>query len=151
MKAKIGAVIATTELHEREPSRKRIVVSLGKPRRVGEGDWVCPYRIRGLGANGAQEAHGFDAVQALVLAIESVRITLERSRRHFSCLGGEQGDTGFPRYVPTAFGPAFAKRLSRLIDREVERFARLSEKRYSARHSRGPVQKRARSRATRRR
>lgn len=135
MKARIGVVVGTTELRESEPSRRRIIVSLGRPRKVADGDWVCPYRIRGLGVSKVRHAHGFDAVQALVLAIESVRVTLDRSGRRFSCLGGELGDTGFPRYVPTAFGPEFARRLSRLIDREVQRFARLIEKRHRARPS----------------
>ena len=134
MKGRIGNGIATTILRE-EATRRRITVSLGKPRKVGDGDWACQYRIRRLGRSETSEAHGFDAVQALVLALESVRIALDRSGRRFSCLGGEPGDTGFPRYVPSAFGPKFAKRLGRLIDREVKRFALSAEKQHRARRS----------------
>lgn len=68
-----------------------------------------------------------DALQALQLALEAIRTTLERNGKVLSWSGGEPGDTGFTRSVPTFYGLDFARRLERLIDHEVERFARAAE------------------------
>ncbi|WP_407663045.1 DUF6968 family protein [Micromonospora radicis] len=46
------------------------------------GDWGCPFQIDGLGDDSVQEAFGVDSLQALLLAIWSVRLELaERAER----------------------------------------------------------------------
>jgi hypothetical protein len=135
MKKRFGTVVAAAVLHDEHSPRKKILISIGKPRSVEEGHWICPYQIRGLRPGRPREAHGFDAVQALIHAVESVRLALARSRRRLTCVGHEPGDTGFPRFVPTVFGPKSADRMGRLIDRELERAGRLEEKRYLRRRS----------------
>jgi hypothetical protein len=86
-----------------------------------------------LGTSKIQYADGEDGIQALLLAIESIRTMLSKSEKRFSWIGGEPGDTGFVRFIPTFFGPSFSKRLEAIIDREVERFARRLERKYRRR------------------
>lgn len=127
----LGVVVATRELHQVGSRRRVVTVKLGAPRRAARGEyWECPYQIVGLGSRKTQHAHGEDGIQALLLAIESVRTALKKSGKRFSWVGGEPGDTGFTPIVPTFFGPGFAKRLELMIEREVDRFARTMERRH---------------------
>jgi hypothetical protein len=134
MRQSLGPVVATTELQESQ-SRRKVVVSLGRPRKLEDGHWVCSYRIRGLRTGRVRDANGYDAIQALIHAIESIRLALARSGRELTCVGCELGDTGFPRFVPTFFGSRFTKRLNGLIDRELDRFGRALEQRHRRRKS----------------
>jgi len=94
------------------------------PRPSPKGDWECPYQIVGLGKSRFRVAYGLDGIQALLMAIEALRVTIEESGKRVTWNGGEDGDNGLPRVVPTFFGLSFAQRISRLIDQEVERFSR---------------------------
>ena len=125
-----GPVIGVRGL-SRAGSRK-VTVSLGKPRRMKSGkDWECPFRIGGLGTRGIQYGYGVDAIQALTSALEGIRVTLERSGKRLSWIGGNPGDPGFERPVPSALGLKFSQRLNRMIDREVAQFVRVQERRHA--------------------
>jgi hypothetical protein len=113
--------------------RKRtLIVRLGMPRKVPRSDWACPYQIVGLRDSRVEDAYGVDSVQALIMALESIRRRLERSRVSCTWMGGEEGDAGFARMVPGFFGFAFSTRINRLIDRELDRFGRSLRKRLRA-------------------
>jgi len=127
MDRKLGVVIAVRQLHGEGRQPKVVTVKLGMPRRSKERDWECPFSITGLGIRGIQYGRGVDAIQALCMALEGVRVLLERSGARFSWSAGQAGDAGFDRFVPNLFGLRFSKRLNRMIDREVERFARAIE------------------------
>jgi hypothetical protein len=130
----LGIVVAARELHQAGSRRRVVMVRLGTPRRAARGEyWECPYQIVGLGHRETKHAQGEDGIQALLLAIESVRTTLKKSGKQFSWIGGEPGDTGFTCIVPTFFGPGFSKRLELMIEREVDRFARTMERRHRRR------------------
>jgi hypothetical protein len=75
----------------------------------------------------ARNAFGVDSVQALTLALDAVRGALEGAGVRCHWVGGERGDTGFPRYVPTFFGLVLARRINRLIDRELARHGKKLE------------------------
>jgi len=94
-------------------------------------DWECPFRIGGLGTRGIQYGYGVDAIQALTSALEGIRVTLERSGKRLSWIGGNPGDPGFERPVPSALGLKFSQRLNRMIDREVAQFVRVQERRHA--------------------
>lgn len=106
-----------------------VLVRLGKPEEVAEGEFRCAFQLQGLGNSQVQYAHGVDGFQALQMAMEGIRNDLEKSGRSFSWQGGEAGDTGFPRAVPAFYGTEFSQRINRLIDEEVERFAREAQER----------------------
>jgi len=124
MNPKLNVVIAVRQLHGESRRPKVVTVKLGKPRKSKEIDWECPFSITGLGIRGIQHGRGVDAIQALYMALEGVRVQLERSGVRLSWSGGRAGDAGFYRFVPKFFGPKFSKRLDQIIDREVERFGR---------------------------
>ena len=130
MRRPFGPVIGVRRL-SRAGSQK-VTVSLGKPRRMKSGkDWECPFRIAGLGTRGIQYGYGVDAVQALTTAFEGIRVTLERSGKRLSWIGGNPGDPGFERPVPSALGLKFLRRLNRMIDRQVAQFVRVQERRHA--------------------
>jgi hypothetical protein len=60
-------------------------------------------------------------------------VTLERSGKRLSWIGGNPGDPGFERPVPSALGQKFSQRLNRVIDREVARYVRVQERRHAKR------------------
>lgn len=113
-------VLASRELQGGDEGRT-VTVALGFPERDPQGpDWMCPFHITGLDKTIASAGYGVDTLQALIVALERIRIELEGTGLTFSWLG-IAGETGIPRLVPMAFGPEFAARISRHIDREVER------------------------------
>jgi hypothetical protein len=94
--------------------------------------WICPssgqvIKVQPLSPNVAspdetQQAHGVDALQALLLAIEGIHLALSRSGQRLNWIT-EPGDTGIPRFTPTSFGLVFRQRVERMLDDEIERHA----------------------------
>jgi hypothetical protein len=106
----------------------RIEASVGEPVEVTRGEWRCAYRIADAGRESVQYAHGVDSIQALILALEGIRVGIAAIGGEFSWEGGEPGDPGFPRFVPQFYGPAFARKLEAIIDSEVRTFAEEARK-----------------------
>lgn len=123
-------VIATRRLRD-EDGHRYFTVWIGRPRKMGR-DWQCPYHIGLSPESGVEAARGVDAFQALIHALEAIRIRLEQRRGTFTWRGGEAGDAGFPRYVPAVFGQEFAKSINRLIDNKLMRFSEKAEKSYGS-------------------
>ena len=67
-----------------------------------------------------QLAFGVDALQALIQAIEGLRVALEKTGRNFFWLDQEQG-VGIPLYVPMFQGKRFEERVRLAIEREMIR------------------------------
>lgn len=130
MRSQLGIIVGIRLLREAGSNRKAVIVKVGKPRKQRGGNWACPFQISGLGLRKIEYGHGVDSIQALLMAIEGIRTRLEQSGKQLTWDGGDPGDTGFTRFVPTFFGVDFCKRIDRLIDREVQRFARTAETRY---------------------
>jgi hypothetical protein len=124
MAQQLGVVIASRELRRSGRTGQPVVVLFGKPRRDSRKDWACPFQIKGLGDSEVYKAFGVDAVSALTNALEGVRVALEKSGERLSWIGGEKGDSGFPRFVPMFFGLEFAERLGKMIDEQLEHLAR---------------------------
>jgi hypothetical protein len=119
-RASYAKVIATR--HVKAGTTTKVTVRLMAPYLEKDSTWVCAFAIRGLGRSPINAGYGIDAFQALQNALEAIRVRLEQSGRRLSWV--ERDDPGFPRYVPYFFGSAVSRRLSRLVDREVESFAR---------------------------
>lgn len=96
---------------------------MGKPRWSNR-NWECPFRIRGAGVSVVEFGCGVDSMQALTTAFEGIRAVLDRTFRSVSWESYLPGDSGFQRQIPILFGGKFARRLERLVDREVEDFPR---------------------------
>ncbi len=130
MRHQFGEIIGERQLNRAGARSKDLTVTLGKPRRRKDGDWECPFRISGLGT---QYGYGVDGIQALITALDGIRVMLERSAQRFSWLGGEPGYTGFDRFVTASLGEKFNKRLNLIIDREIAKFVYLLEQTHQKR------------------
>jgi hypothetical protein len=123
-----GTVIAERRLAVRD-TRKIVRVSIGAPRPESNGaPWACPFRIAGAGISRVGHGFGEDSMQALTDALEGIRHWLDESRLSLGWDLGDgavwNGETGFARPVPIGFGAAYARRVGRLMDRELEREVR---------------------------
>lgn len=84
MRKGLGVVVATRRLRAARPPGRLCTVAIGRPRRVRPGEWACPYRVTGIGSSEVRYAHGVDAVQALLLAFQGVRVRLGATRKRLT-------------------------------------------------------------------
>jgi hypothetical protein len=134
----LGKIIARREL-ARIDSRSPVLVEIGVPHQRAEGEWACPYRIRGLGLRGIRHAYGVDPIQALQIVQQAIWRDLKPHERELSWFG--QRGSGFYRYFPPYFSRTLMKRVERAIDREFAYEARrlkqlLAKRRQRAKHRR---------------
>src|SRR5205823_5948024 len=81
----LGRRIARRVLKEHTgDSVREVVVSIGAPRPHQHGDWECPFTIEGRGDCKVQSAGGLDTLQALLNAVEGIRIALDELGSQFS-------------------------------------------------------------------
>ncbi len=119
----LGRPIARRTLTEEGVTGRKIVVSIGLPRpyRLSKnGDWECQFLIEGIGEPKVETACGADSLQALILAIEGLRVRLEQTGRNFVWLDPNTG-VDIPLYVPSVYGKRLVERVSRAIEREIVR------------------------------
>ena len=118
-----GRVIASRELNELGGSMRDVTVSFEAPRQRPRGHWECRFLIRGLGTVQVRRVEGVDSLQALLLAVEGARVTLDATGR-FTWLetDPEKAGSGIPRYIPTHQGPRFEARINLAIERESKRY-----------------------------
>jgi hypothetical protein len=121
-KSGLGRIIATRVLNEETARDHKITVIIGAPRRAEIDHWLCPYLIDGIVESGIQYGYGVDALQSLLIALQAIRLDLERTGRRFIWFGDSPG---IPRQVPTDYGRQFEQRVERAIQRESERVWRL--------------------------
>jgi hypothetical protein len=105
------------------PGRQPVLLEIAVPRQGPHGEWVCPYRIRGLGRVRTGRAVGEDGLHALQLALAAVRRELEPFAGRLTW-AGEPGELGLPESVPDYFGGEFRRRVEALVRREGEAEAR---------------------------
>jgi hypothetical protein len=119
-KTKLGQVVARRVLTEYTGDLIRtIVVSIGAPRPHPKGDWECPFTIEGRGESRVERAIGADALQALLIAVEGIRIALDQTGSRFEWLNAS--GAWIPRQVPTGQGKRFEERVNQFIERETGR------------------------------
>lgn len=140
IKRPFGPAIAERRLISLDTEGQRLRASVGSPRWNGQ-EWECPFRIRSARSSKTDYAYGSDSMQALANALEGIRVTLETSGR-FGWDGGLPNESGLGRQVPIGFGPAFAKRVDRFIDRECELYVERLKAR-GRRKRRGVVKEKA--------
>ena len=105
------------------PGRQPVVLELAAPHERRGGEWVCVYRIRGLGRARLGRAAGDDGLQALQLALSAARRELEPFSGRLTW-AGEPGELGLPECVPDYFGGEFRRRVEGLVRQESEAEAR---------------------------
>jgi hypothetical protein len=90
-------IIAERELTLRSLHRmdRKVAVRLHAPARAG-GDWSCRYEIDWPEGPRSAAAHGMDAMQALILALQCIGSELYASKHHASgALGLESWTSGY--------------------------------------------------------
>ncbi|MGA6974123.1 MAG: hypothetical protein WBY93_21025 [Candidatus Binatus sp.] len=98
-------------------------MSIGLPRpdpRSKDGGWECTFLIEGVVKSKLQTAFGVDSLQALMQAIECVRVGLEQTGRNLFWLDPKVG-TDIPMTVPTIWGNQVVERVRLAIEREILR------------------------------
>lgn len=86
----LGHVICRRRLTaERSGKTIYMYVRLGEPRKR-RGAWECPFHISRIG-KGVQVAYGEDSFQALIMALEGIRVMLDKSETAYSWLSGALG------------------------------------------------------------
>jgi hypothetical protein len=113
---------------ESRGKRRFATAKIGHPRKSGK-DWACSVVISNIGMTEPRLAYGVDPMQAVILALECVRVTLTHTGTRWRWIHGERDETGIPKYVPIAFGRKFASRLEAMIDAETEKLADAAERR----------------------
>lgn len=125
----LGTIIAERRLTLVGDGRASLRIRVGKPRKDrATGDFFCPYSIDGLGDGQVGQAWGIDSMQALQNVHQAIRVELEPHAGTVQWEGGQEGWLGFPKVIPSLFGPEFTRHLEHLVERETDRFARNLER-----------------------
>lgn len=113
--------------------RRAAEARLGFPRpdETHPGEWVCSFQLHGVKADRIRAARGEDGLQALVIASDAVRKSLDRLTNVVSDSGPYE--IVFPRYLPFCLGLDFHRRLCKLVDAEIEEEQRELVRRRAAR------------------
>lgn len=133
MSSAISTPVVERRLSVIDDPHRVLVVRIGRPVPDPDpgGNWRCPYQIDGIDDASVQHAHGIDALQALIMAIEATRVKLGSSGLELSWEGGEPGenDAGIPRIMPMFLPRPFALAAERCIDQQIEAFGKAARTR----------------------
>ena len=114
-----GRVVATRVFQTETGSE--VVATICEPVMIGPDEWTCNFQISGLSREVQAHGSGVDGMQALIVALQGVRVHLEGAAEILSMLDGEPGDFGIPRSIPDGYGPEVEKHLARVLTDEVTR------------------------------
>jgi hypothetical protein len=114
---------------ETRGKRRFAIAKIGRPQKSGK-DWACRIVISNIGMTDPLLAYGVDPMQAVILALEGVRVTLSNTGTSWRWIHAEPDETGIPKFVPIGFGRKFASHLESLIDAETEKLADAAERRH---------------------
>ena len=103
-----------------------VEVRIGIPRCYEPPDcWECPFALVEAGKEPVLDAgHGGDAFQALIQALEGIRVSLVKTGRPLTWPHMDPGFTGFTRLIPLTFGLESVREMETLVEKTYERHAR---------------------------
>jgi hypothetical protein len=129
-----SSCIAERVLQVGSHRRERMIVRLGKPQYVAEGEWKCPVEIIKGENTASLDVHGLDAFQSLIIALDAIRDELKYGGRPVTWQGGRNGDPGFPLQVPQMLGQGFSVKLEKMIEAEMKRLNTALRRRSNRQH-----------------
>ena len=99
----IGELFVSRTLQLNDKNSTHVRITIGKPQKFPDGqDYYCPYQIIGLGDGKVNWGGGIDEIQALLLTLERIGITLSNSEEYkqgnLSWIGSEENNLGFPHH-----------------------------------------------------
>ena len=104
-----------------DDSGNEVTVALGMPHAVAPDEWACPYSVSGLSPRERDsDAHGADALDALLLALVAIHQVLSESITPLTLKDGEPGDTGIPRFPPMGWGLPLRRHIENIMSVEEE-------------------------------
>lgn len=111
-----GRVIAQREYRV---GRTKLLLQIGTPHIASwRTDFYCPFRLVGPRETKVFRTFGIDALQALMLAFDLMKVILEGKSPRISWLAGEgPGDVGIYRRLTSGQGTAFDRRIERMFDK----------------------------------
>jgi hypothetical protein len=69
------------ELVSKDGSIEPVMVRIGKPQRTADENWACTYQIMGETIERTRAIYGEDSMQALLLALSTIRAEMEAEAR----------------------------------------------------------------------
>lgn len=114
----IGRVVASRTFTQQNGRTRKVKVSIGLPRRLLRASWECRFLIEGIGAPIVGRAGGVDTLQALLQAVEGVRVNLEQTGHCFVWLNAKDG-LGIPFLIPLSHGKSLEDRVRKLIAKDL--------------------------------
>lgn len=113
-----GRVIAEREYRV---GREKILLQIGTPHRASwKTAFYCPVRFVRSGKTEVKRTFGVDAVQALMLAFDIIKVVLETTSSKISWFAGDRpGDVGIYKRLTTGLGMEFDRGIERMVDNAV--------------------------------
>ena len=96
-----------------------VVANVFEPKEMNPHQWGCRFEISGLPIDVAESAYGVDSMQALMMALEGIRVRLENSNVTLTWLQGEPHVLGITRPIPFAYGLKVQQHLTKMVEDEV--------------------------------
>lgn len=123
----LGTIVARREYRV---GRDRVVAELGTPHRASwKRDWYCAISVTYKRKKTINRAFGVDALQALMLAIQLLKVQLEGVSPRIRWDAGEApGDVGIEKSLYGGLGFEFRKKIERKVDAAVLAEARRLER-----------------------
>ena len=115
-----GRIIAEREYRV---GRQKLLLQIGTPHRASwKTDFYCPFRFIRAGKAETDRTFGLDAVQALMLAFDLIKVLLETTSSTVSWAASERpGDVGIYKRLTSGLGMDFDRGLERLVEDAVLR------------------------------
>jgi hypothetical protein len=89
-------------------------------------EWVCSFQVHGVRQGQVRTARGEDGLQALVIASDAIRKSLDRLTSVSSDIAPYE--IVFPRYLPFCLELDFHREVCELVDAEIKRRRRLNRR-----------------------
>jgi hypothetical protein len=83
-----------------------------------QANWRCAFEITAARRSTVGYGHGVDSLQALVLAVEGLRVELAKIGIVTWEFGSELGETGLTKYIAPIFGLQFTRRVEAKVEAE---------------------------------
>lgn len=100
-----------------------VTATIYEPVTTPPDEWTCEIRISGAGDEIVDRARGVDSLQALIVALQGIRLHLDGIGEGLTWFGNEAGAFGIPHPIPDYYGVEVERGLEKLVNDEIKRLA----------------------------
>ncbi len=108
----------------RSSAGNEVIATVYDPVTTPPDEWICEIRISGLAHEVVDRVRGVDSLQALMEALQCIRLHLNGAGEGLTWYGNEAGVFGIPRPIPDYYGVEIERHLEKLVSDEVIRLAK---------------------------